>query len=328
MANKKDVPVIFGADIGNGYSKTVSIREGEKPKIITFQSVMKLITDDDLELPRDQLFIDGSKRYCVGAAAAEMNPEEVSIDSHYIKSEQYRRQLFHALALHKIQDVDMITGLPVEKFKDNLNLLKEAATAWRKRAKKRVKISNVTSVLQPLGTYYDICFDFEYNMIDDRFNSRVGLIDIGYGTIDAIQFYKGEFKPGTNKGLSNGVFLMYDKVNQFARDSKVNDLSIYQTRDIIEKKFIKVSGVKKDASRIINLEKNALLKRVQKVMKMAWPNGIESLDYFVFTGGGADLLKAELAKIVPETQLVMPINATVSNACGYAKFLMLRRLVE
>jgi len=33
-------------------------------------------------------------------------------------------------------------------------------------------------------------------------------------------------------------------------------------------------------------------------------------------------------KIVHKTQLVTPINATLSNACGYAKFLIRRRLAE
>jgi hypothetical protein len=319
----------IGLDNGYGQVKVVCADTREEK---LFPSVVTRV-DRALLGKEDTYFSysDATGRYLVGDdALLHGQPTLPSVDSSYIERPEYRVQALYAIEsvlaghLKKGQQlpVDLVTGLPVEFFKAHRASLEKIVMSWENP---RIRVNSVTVVPQPMGALMDLSGDWD-GMIefDFRGDKRVALVDVGHGTIDAIEIVDGKVS-GNFQGRSVGVSRMYDELfstlSQLKPDAGIERSEI--PRIAREGQFI-YFGEEIGIGKQLRDAKRRMAEVVASVVQEAWPSAAK-LYRIVVTGGGAEALKDELPKVINPKQLLMPEKPAMSNARGFAKLAMVRK---
>lgn len=313
--------------LDNGYGQVKAVNAGTRQQVV-FPSVVDKATNELMDKDHAYYtYADATGRYLVGEdAIVHGNASVPSIDSSYIETPYYRVQALYAIescipdTKKKGQpvQVELVTGLPVEFYKKDRKTLEQVARGWENA---RVKVSSVQVVPQPLGTLMDLSIDWEGNSTMDFQKRRVALIDVGQGTIDAIEIAGGRVAPSFH-GRSVGISRMYDDL--YAVLSKAYPGSGIQRVDIpqIAKDghFIHF-GEEKPILKHVKDARRRMAETVASVMAEAWPS-TAPLYRVIVTGGGAEVLREELPKVINPKQLIIPDDPAMSNARGFAKISM------
>lgn len=312
----------IGLDNGYGQVKVVCAETREER---VFPSAVDKV--NKALLGKDETYYtyaDSTGRYLVGDdALLHGKPSLPSIDSSYIETPAYRVQALHgiesclAMPPKKGQpvSVDIVTGLPVEFFKMHRATLERVAMGWENQ---RVRVSSVSVVPQPLGTLMDLSRDWDGNVLTNFSGKRVALVDVGQGTIDAIEIVDSKVSPSFH-GRSVGISRMYDEL--YATLSKAFPDAGIDRADIpriTREGHFMYYGEEKSVVKLLREAKRRMAEMVASVIGEAWPSSAQ-LYRIVITGGGADALREELPKVVNPKQLMIPENPAMSNARGFAK---------
>lgn len=315
----------IGLDNGYGQVKRVC---ADTQETHVFPSVVSRI--DRSLLDKDNTYYtyaDRTGRYLVGEdAVMHGNPALPSIDSSYVESTAYRVQAMYAiescipdLDSKKAQrGVDLVTGLPVEFFKkDRIGLMERMAT-WENA---RVRIKSVNVVPQPMGTLMDLSLDWDGKEVMDLKKRRIALIDVGQGTIDAIEIVDGRVSPNYH-GRSVGISRMFDELYASLNKTYPNSGIVRADIPKIARDGMFVSyGEDKSIQPLLKGAKKRMAEMVESVIAEAWPSTAQ-LYRIVVTGGGADALRDVLPKHVNPKQLMIPDQPALANARGFAKIAM------
>jgi plasmid segregation protein ParM len=280
---------------------------------------------------------DTTGRYMVGNDAlitGEFN--RPSTDSSYPFTQNYRVQGLWAMEqllgceldskgkLPKdLKQVSLVTGLPVEFYKKDKDKLAKEIRSWKSRF---IDIVNVSILPQPIGTLMDVMTDWDGTQLYDFKDKRIIIIDIGDGTIDAIEVLNNN--PTKNYGgASNGVSQMFGDIRSKVRamNPKFNDATIEQAemREIIETGKFFFYGEEKDISQLVAKSKQTMAQSVVSLIDGIWPKR-SAIRKIIVTGGGAAVLKEELKNVIPEGQLIIQDDPEMSNAIGFAKMAALK----
>ncbi len=325
MAKNQNQVATVGMDIGNGITKIVVANAKGVIKEVKIPSVVSEC-GETLTGHGQKGFKSGGKTYLVGDDAIELTDTKYrSIDSSYIKTDDYRIQALNALVEVGVTRCHVTTGLPVEFFNQDRKELERIIRGW-KASKNNIDIVSVDVLPQPIGTYMDILCNWQGKIIGDYSTKRVGIIDIGHGTIDVIEILKSNIVPNRFKGLSVGVHTMFSAMHDFIMHQYPNlGASVHDMQDIYRNGKFEYEGKEVAFNKFIDKERKEMIKRVKSIITQTWPKGTGGLSKMVFTGGGALAIEKEIRASYPEAQVIIPDNPSFSNARGFAKKSILSR---
>ncbi len=225
-----------------------------------------------------------------------------------------------------VNEADMVIGLPVsaagsqaavERIKSLLNGTHEVIIG-----EKPSSITIRVGVLaEPLGTYFSLCLDVEGRSVSSAyFNELIGIVDIGYRTLDIITIEKGKLSTTGKDSTLSGIAVLFSRIckvvegdHGMLRPHEIEKVHTWLTGGCQE--LIKIGGVpvRSDMPTKVAQFKTEfagqIMDEVQSLLSGIRP------DRIVMTGGGAALLRNELSKINPN--LTFHPNPRYANAIGF-----------
>lgn len=264
------------------------------------------------------------RQFFVGNAALEYGDVRTgSVDSSYITSEKYRVLGLYVLdRLAGKNPASLVTGLPVEFFAGKAGELKQAIQGWHRYG---FDIRGIEVLPQPIGALTDLGRDWDWNRLTDvDQEGRIGIVDIGRGTVDCIEANKGRMHPTIRGGRNEGVSMMHDELYQYLMKHKPDYMpERSEIPGIMRAGGVEWYGEWVNLDKPITRIKKAFMERLVTIISEVWPRGTARLRRIVFTGGGAAALEEYLreghGKAFGPNQVLIPDNPVQANAIGFAK---------
>lgn len=320
MFKKSDIAAVDG---GFGVFSARNL-EGET---ISFRAAAVKLPSEHKELAN---WVDQTGHWLVGdKAVLSGTVQRGSTDTKYYTSEEFQVMFLFALSKLGVKNAAVITGLPQESFKqlkgshsDNVKsftgqLLKESSFT----------ISNVITIPQVMGALMSPnLMDVDGNGVDLS-HGKVGIIDIGDGTIDAAEAFDGAPNPAVKYGANKGCSDIHRAILRGFKESKKYDIGNEVTIHLIDR-WLKdgefyYRGERVDINKIdfVKKAKADYLSEISTAIKETWGSS-NTLRYLIISGGGPALLGRELLeKIIPAKQLVIPDNPGEANVAGFLEML-------
>lgn len=324
MASKK--PVFVGVDDGHYSIKLI----GEGGKMITIPSRGKqgrhVITTGESD---EGFYETDGEQYTVNQYLTEADDTRFN---DYPKSGLNRALVHHALKLAGFDgaNVSIATGLPVSHYylasgEKNKALIEAKMASLQKPVSSATGTATITHNIvttEAIAAYFDQLMDMDGQPSDDYAELResmVGVIDVGGRTTDCAVVYPGGQSVDAARSGSNNSGVL--KLNA-AVESKLRtqfDLDNVTTRLIesaIRTGTVKIAGQQHDVSDLVLAEKEKLANEIMSGVRTKIGSG-KDLDFVLFVGGGAIVLRDQLAKHFPNARF--PEHPEFANARGMYK---------
>ncbi len=311
-----------GLDIGKSSIKYVTAEnQGEMPSWLSFGRIEQVVgsakgfsnfrfEDKDYIVGRDAV---------LGSSFSWAGTEE----------KNDRRNLLFCLAILGrlgIPEANMIVGLPVSQA-SNQTAVNEIKTLLSGRHEitvcgRTMKIDvNVSILAEPLGTYFSLVLAPDGRLIGSSpyLGEFVGIVDIGYRTLDVVALDGGRLATTQDSTLT-GVVVLYDQLYKLleAEYGKLRPNEVAKVNTWL------VTGCQDPlmiAGRFVRMDLSAEVGRLKAELSGRIMDEVASLlaavrpDKLIITGGGAKLLSRELLHLNP--RLTMHPQPTLANAIGF-----------
>lgn len=324
MYKKRDITAIDG-----GYGQFIGVN-AEGKQVLIRSAVLKV----EDEYKEHANFHDSTGYYIVGDKAVQYGrPQRASTDTSYFTSNDFRVMTLYILQELGAKQPIIMTGLPFESFSKLKNEHSERIKKFPETlpAENRISIVNVQTIPQPLGTAYDpTLVDFQGKPLNLS-EGKVGVIDIGDGTLDIGELYEGKPNPAVKYGINKGVSDIHRDIHAaLLTDKKFqigNDVTIHSIDRYLKDGYFWYQGekVSMDSLPYVRKAKEAFLKNISVGIDAIWGT-VNTLRYVIVTGGGASVLgRSMLESLIPPKSLVIPKNPSMANVNGFLE-LLLRQL--
>jgi hypothetical protein len=341
----KTQPVNVGLDPGFGGVKAAYIgREGAQmatvPSIVGVGSIdLGLLSVGNLGRRRrsrqpDQVTFD-QITYLVGEGVARYARPVERMDFLRLSDGPELCALFYDIVFRLLGEgehrANVMVGLPVDVMADReqARATLRALRAWMAtRHKYRVNgrevtldVENVKVMAQPAGTFFAWCLNSQGTWVQDRSALRapVAICDIGFHTLDLFTVEGGEvvarFTGGDTVGMRRAAELIINAV----RTGHGVDLSLHEADALARKRHprLHTAGGEVELRAQVDQALDTTAAAVVTFVERQWGNG-RQFAHLLFTGGGAEALKATLLRQYPHG-VVLP-NAVTANALGLAQY--------
>jgi hypothetical protein len=248
-------------------------------------------------------------------AMTHAEPESAPIDSNWFTHPQFRVLSLWTLKQLGAKKVELYTGLPVSHYQEQRERLTQTILGWQ-RAGFEITVPMVLP--QPVGTYFNEALDEQGNQ-KDGFSGRVGIVDIGHGTLDLIEINNYEVSWTQHRSVPQGVSRAQEALLAELNVKKGCEMSPQDAMNTLRTGIYKHKGQEKSAEKMVRDQKKQLVWFVTQQMKKLW-GSMNSLDTIIFTGGGAALLNEELTKAFSSHKTVVPSDPDMANCRGYMKW--------
>ncbi len=247
------------------------------------------------------------------------------------------RNLIFALSVigsQGITNADVVVGLPVSqanspaivnRVKALLGGRHEVVVGDRSLA---IEIT-VSVVAEPLGTYFSLIIAPDGRMIGSSpyLAELVGIVDVGYRTVDVVALDGGSLATTRDSTLS-GVAMLFDQLCKLLeadhgklRPNEITKVHTWLIGGCQELLTIAGKAVRADlpaeVARLKTDLAGRILDEVGSLLSAVRPNKL------IVTGGGAALLRAELLRIKPE--LTFHPQPRMANAIGFYRACVSKR---
>jgi len=307
----------IGLDVGFGFTKVFT---GDR--LIKFPSVVgsfdePAFLDAGIKLPKNgngRISVNGSP-FLVGDDAIRDSMRIFTWrERDWIDTPAYSALVKYALNLTERKSGEpyrIVTGLPVAHYKKCKDRL--AKTILEIAGPK----TDVRVILQPIGSYLDCLLDNDANIRDKNLlNGAVGIIDIGFFTMDFITMRKLRFVKDSYNSCESGLATAYSSIAKAIYDLYDLKKEVYEMERVVKDGFIRVFGEKKDVRPIVDYYLDTMAAEIKARARHLWQDE-SGIDMILLTGGGASVLRDRLMfyhymKIVNDAQS--------SNTKGFYKF--------
>lgn len=303
-------PLLVGIDVGFGQIKAVAA-DGRS---LSIPSWIAPVPEDSIGTKHAVTVTDKGKQYLVGEDAARFARARIpTVDSAWHEEPAFRI-LFRYVAQHFGTDhMRVATGLPVRYFVRNRDSLKKTMESFSGDG---LTVEVVTVVPQPAGTLWSCFFDPSGAARTD-FGGRVGIIDIGNGTIDAIEVNDSEMSWTSHASEPRGVSRAYEYLHSVVRSKGLN-LRITDMPQLVDNPVVKDAGKEINFKRAVAESKRIVVQSVQDIVDELW-GSTSALNHIIFTGGGSAFVRQELEQTFSRTSCTIPKEPHLANAQGYVR---------
>jgi hypothetical protein len=227
--------------------------------------------------------------------------------------------------------MNVMVGLPVEVMADReqARATLRALRSWMVTRHKytvngrevTLDVENVKVMAQPAGTFFAWGLDNQGKWVRGRSALRapVAICDIGFHTLDLFTVEGGEvvarFTGGDTVGMRRAAELIINTV----RTAHGVDLSLHEADALVRQRHprLHTAGGEVKLRAQVNQALDTTAAAVVTFVERQWGNG-RQFAHLLFTGGGAEALKATLLRQYPHG-VVLP-NAITANALGLARY--------
>lgn len=299
-------------------------------KRVTFRAAAIRLPDEHREQAN---WVDKSGYWLVGdKAVMNGNAARGSTDTKYYTSDEFRVMFLFALKELGVKNAAVITGLPQESFKQLKSTHSSNVKAFTKQLNREdeFSIAMVVTIPQVMGALMSPSLrDFEGKPVDLS-HGKVGILDIGDGTIDGAEAFEGSPNPNVHYGANKGCSDIHRQILRGFSESKKfeigNEVNVHIIDKWLRDGFFYYRGEKIDLTGLdfVKKAKAAYLPEITTAIKSMWGTS-NTLRYLILSGGGPALLTRALCeKVVPQKQLVIPDDPGEANVDGFLEMLRLQ----
>lgn len=250
----------------------------------------------------------------------------------YPKSHLNRVLVHHALRLAGFggKNVSIATGLPVSYYYLNSGdkndiLINAKVGSLNKPVTSGKPTANIVSNMvttEAIAAYFDQLMDMDGQPSADYqelSEAMVGVIDVGGKTTDCAVVYPGgqavdNARSGSN---DNGVLKLNSAIDSKLRIAfELDNVVPRMIESAIRNGTVKIAGELQDVSAMVNEEKQKLADAIMSGVRTKIGSG-KDLDFVLFVGGGAIVLRDQLASHYPHARF--PDRPEFANARGMYK---------
>ncbi len=325
-----------GADIGFGRYKVVDDRGRRESGLSVIGDFQPLPSISGVENGKYLAVEYKDRRYYVGEAALIQSTPRATVDKRRNVSEEGLILLNTALAVTMDEPSDhirLVVGLPVlhyEELKtDYKNIVMGQhriaiiAPSGKIRFDKTIIVDDARVLPQPMGTYFNLLLDDTGQMTAASklyATGKVGIIDIGYNTLDPARIDGLDFIGFRSTSFSRmGMVTAYQELANIIYQDHHVEIATEKMEAYLQQGYLSVAGKGVDLEHMKEAAFKTAAVKIASRIKSFWPDMWE-LDLIVLAGGGAELLGAYI-KMDPEfaRAIVVP-EPMFANANGYLKF--------
>lgn len=237
------------------------------------------------------------------------------------------------------QDVRLVTGLPVADYylgnaRNTEFIERKVKSLTDHKVKNRnpaIQCANIVAhsvVSEAIAAFFDLLIekDGSHNstiksMIAD---GPIGIVDIGGKTTDsAVIFNGGKDVDASRSGTERlGALSLNDSIEvRLKRQFALDTLTPARVERAVMTGTLRIFKEDHDVSALVNEEKHALASQIISAIKRKFRDAAD-LECVFFVGGGALLLKEQLADLYPHSQVVDdPQFANARGMLKIAKFI-------
>lgn len=243
-----------------------------------------------------------------------------------------------AAGLANIADKDhelanLVIGLPVRFYstmKDEyaklardvhkINILSPGGAQVKER---RVVIVEGIKVLpQPFGTLFDSILDDSGSLRDKALaGGRVGIIDIGFNTLDLARADALEYNnPQSDSFSGQGLFSAFQELSREIYRALEIELPPEKLEPVVKSREIVLAGKRHDISELTDRAFSAAAEGILSRIRSLWPDRDRLMfDMILITGGGGALLGRYLTPYLGASARIVE-GAVMANSRGFLKF--------
>jgi len=229
--------------------------------------------------------------------------------------------------------VNLIIGLPVRFFagmKDEYNKLARdvhkvnilSPGGAQVKARKMVIVDNTKVLPQPFGCLFDCILDDTGRLQDKALaGGRVGVIDVGYNTLDLARADSLEFNnPGSDSFSGQGLFSAFQELSkEIFREMEI-EIPPEKLESIVKDQRITIGGKDHDVSGLIDRAFQQAAEGIVSRVKSLWPDRERwQFNEILITGGGGALLGGYLTPYLGVQSRIVN-DPVMSNCRGFLKF--------
>ncbi len=325
----------IGLDIGYGVVKAVTVDQ-----VVMFPSVMghareiKFQQDEIAKRhPGDQISDDDGAWFVGDLALAQLPPGELlrlrgRTANESTMGNAFRLRLAKA-AIGKlmsgmwnrdIMHIRIATGLPTDHMRDAAEL--KAALLGQHLIKTDTAdlIANVTEVMvmpQPYGTIYAATLTENGEVNRGHAYRRTGVCDVGTYTIDLALDDEGEFVDAESGSVESGVYTAQERIAAMLERDYREKMPFRIVEEVLRTGVFHANGQPVDYRESVEEALTPLRSATLNLLSEKWQRGT-IVDVIYLSGGGAELVCADIAEAYPQTQLVT--DAQLANARGYLNY--------
>ena len=299
--------VTIAVDVGFGKVKGFSStgKMIEFPTVIGDFHPVKFISGMEKDPTHNLVIGYNQKKYFLGEAALKQSKPQATVDKDRTVTEEGLVLLIGALSLligDKVSDsVNLIVGLPVmhfESLKDKyLNSIKQLNTidilslTGELLGRKYITIAAVRVLPQPMGTFFDCLLNDNGEIANSKMASEnVGIIDIGYNTLDFTRVDNLDFiSPRSTSYSGLGIFSAFQNLSIEIYRSLGIEISAEQIEPLVRKGLINISGQQNSIERYKQIAFSEAARQIISRVKSFSPDRW-SLNQIIISGGGVSLL--------------------------------------
>ena len=269
--------LIIGGDIGHTNTKTcIGLKQTD---LDIFRSSVGEVNEDILNKRKDIIITYKKQDYAIGT-----NYGDYSVEDDKSKDEIFKLCLFTAVSRvmknNRIENVSLVTGLPINYYKKYRNALIESLEGETIRIQylKQEKIMNFANV-KPYPESAGIVI-----LEKDKFRGPRIIIDIGGSTVDVSYFEGTSLIKATSYDL--GMQKVYSKIAKYINEQYGTDYNVQAAERIVKSKNIVANDneIEFDSTRYLNAHASEVLRRVK--LDFPWKTSLKT-----FIGGGSVELK-------------------------------------
>lgn len=145
----------------------------------------------------------------------------------------------------------------------------------------------------------------------------IGLIDIGYKTLDLMVLDGCEVVPEFTKSIDKGAFLVIQNARKVCEDKFARGFTDRSILKLLSTKQIFVNKKTWKMGTEITPILEGFWKDVLREVQAVWGDEIELMHRVVIGGGGALLLEGQVKNGLPRTSTVPAADPVFGNALGY-----------
>ena len=282
----------------------------------------------------DKIISHGQDIYFVGDIARRQGNPRSNITSERLVSDEGLILVLSALVnifeTPGEYEVKLVVGLPVSDY-----LLKDRYSLKLKGLKRVLtynllgevigeylfNIVDVSVVPQPLGTIFFGLLDDNGKIVNMEFTKRIGVIDIGFYTVDLARVDQLEFIQKDSMSFNDsGINLIYQDISREIYKRFKKEVPIEKLDPILQSGVMNVSG---RAYSIFSIKNDAVMRAANKLsakIKTIWEN-LWELDMILITGGGADLMGDNLRSVLGHSNVKVFKEIGIHTNCrGYFRY--------
>lgn len=324
----------LAADTGFGRVKALSVKQAVSfPSLVAHYRDIRFKTGmEENGDPTSKLVLEhNGKRYFVGNAARRQGIAQNTIDRERTLSEEAKVLALAAFGLlveESTEHINLVAGLPVSHYAS----LKERYESELKQthyfdlldlsgkplANHIVNVHDLKVIPQPLGTLFNQLLDAKGNINRAELaGENVGIIDIGFCTIDLARADSLEFIDRKSASYPLGLFNAYSEISEEINRCFDIEAPPESLETVLASGQIKVGG---KTYSIQKQKQQALIRITEQILskvKTLWPDRWQ-LDRIIITGGGGQLLYNYLEHNLDHNTELSP-KPVFANVEGYLK---------